>query len=113
MHEGKNERRSLKRVGHIQHEAVLHVSFQHAFVGLGDGVRCCFDGLDVRGDAVFAAEVQHLLRFLHATDDATGDDRSVQDQRKWADLDRFRWCTNPERRRYYGQIQERRMTTYM
>jgi hypothetical protein len=43
----------------VDHEAVLHVALEHALVGFVDLVGA--DHLDVGDDAVFGAEVEHLL----------------------------------------------------
>ena len=54
----------------VDNEAVSYVGLQHTlirFVDLLNG-----DDLDVSGDAMIAAEVQHLLRFADAADRRTG-----------------------------------------
>lgn len=62
----------------IHHEAVLHVAFQHAFIGFINLLHR--DQLDIRRNAVLAAEVQHLLRFRDAADQRTGDAAALHDQ---------------------------------
>ena len=46
--------------GDIHDEAVFNIAFQHPFVSGLDFVGT--DHLDIRGDTVFRAEIQHLLR---------------------------------------------------
>jgi hypothetical protein len=52
---------------HVDREAVLHVRFHEPVVGLVDALDG--DDLDVRGDAVLAAEVEHLLGLRDAADE--------------------------------------------
>ena len=56
---------------HIDNEPVLNVALQHALVGridVGHG-----NQLDVGGDAVLCAEIQHFLGFPDASDQGTRD----------------------------------------
>jgi hypothetical protein len=55
----------------IDHETVLHISFHHSFIRFIDLLN--WDGLDVRGNAVFGAVVEHFLRFLNTADHRTDD----------------------------------------
>ena len=52
--------------GGVDDEAVAHVGPQHALIRVVDG--CSVDELDLGGDAVPGAEVQHLLRLGNASD---------------------------------------------
>src|SRR5947209_5072463 len=55
---------------HIDHEAIAHIAFLDpliGFVDLLDG-----DHFDVGGDALLSAEIEHLLRFLDASDGGAG-----------------------------------------
>ena len=52
--------RVLQRL-HVDHEAITHVAAAHPLVGFGDVLDV--DGFDIAGDAVRAAEVEHLLGF--------------------------------------------------
>src|SRR3954470_18875977 len=73
---------------HIDHKAVLHVILEHP------GVSCFnilhFDHLDIRGDAVLGAEIQHLLGLGDAADQRAGDGPAFEHQieyrrrRMWA-----------------------------
>src|ERR1700730_14588673 len=53
--------RLLER-GHVDYEAILNVALEQALVGFVDLLD--FDQLDVGSDALFGAEVEHLLGFL-------------------------------------------------
>src|SRR5215471_4110981 len=55
---------------HVDGETVLHIGLRQSFVGFVDFL----DGnhLDVGGDVVRAAEVEHLLGFGNAADGRTG-----------------------------------------
>ena len=48
------------------------------------------DDLDVGGDVVLAAEVEHLLRLGDAADERAGEAAAAQDQRKGGDRERLR-----------------------
>ena len=52
--------------GHIDDEAVFHVSLDRAVIGRVHVLDR--DGLDVAGNVVLAAEIEHLLRLRQATD---------------------------------------------
>jgi hypothetical protein len=68
------DRRVRVHVGDVRHvddEAVLHVALQQPLVGLVDLLHR--DELDVGGDVVLAAEVEHLLGLADAADERAGD----------------------------------------
>ena len=52
---------------HIDHKAVFHIAFEHAFVGGVDVLNV--DHFDIAGDVMFGAEVEHFLRFRQAADE--------------------------------------------
>ena len=54
----------------VDHEAVFHVTLDHSFVGVVDLIAA--DQFDIGDDAVFGAEVQHLLRFRNTADHRAG-----------------------------------------
>jgi hypothetical protein len=56
----------LLQRGHIDDEAVLDVAFEQALVRLVNLRN--FDQLDIGGDAVIGAEIEHLLSFLNTAD---------------------------------------------
>lgn len=56
-----------KRACNVDHEAVLHITLEHALQRLVH--RLDRDHLDVRSDVVLAAELQHVGSFLNAADD--------------------------------------------
>src|SRR5215213_7023297 len=56
----------------------LHLTFQHALVGLVDPLDG--DALDVGDDAVLGAEVEHLLGLRDAADQRAGDRPPLEDQ---------------------------------
>ena len=50
----------------VDHEAVFHIAFLHAVESGVDVLHV--DQLDIRGDVVLGAEIQHFLGFLQAAD---------------------------------------------
>ncbi|OLU23449.1 hypothetical protein BVH06_24580 [Pseudomonas sp. PA27(2017)] len=56
----------LGQGSHVDHEAVFHVTLEHALLGFVDVLDV--DHFDVRDDVVLGAEVEHLLGFGDATD---------------------------------------------
>ena len=63
---------------HVDHEAIFHIAFNHAFVGLVDFVHA--DHLDVRRDAMLAAKIEHFLRFRNAADQRTSQRTALENQ---------------------------------
>src|SRR5579872_837197 len=79
-------RGSLLQSSHINHKAIFHVALDEPVVGLVDLLNG--DQLDVRGDSVLSAEVQHLLGFADAADCGTGQAASLHNQTEAID---WRW----------------------
>ena len=73
--------------GHVDHEAVFHVALEHAFVGFVDLVHA--DQLDVGGDVMLTAEIEHLLRLSEAADERAREAPAPKDQRERSDGQRF------------------------
>src|ERR1700731_1889656 len=63
---------------HINYKAVLHVALEQAVVCFVDLLN--FDHLDVRGNSLFPAEIEHLLRFAKPADARAGKPATVQEQ---------------------------------
>ena len=68
---------------HVDDEAIADVRLLHPLIGLVDLIRG--DGLDVAGDAVPGAEVQHLLRLPDPADQRAGDAPTTPKQRQGED----------------------------
>src|SRR3984885_10838908 len=62
---------------HVDYEAIFHVAFEHACVGLLNVLHG--DHLDIGHDAPLRAEIQHLLRLGDATDQGTRDRLAAED----------------------------------
>src|SRR6266542_330869 len=72
---------------HVDREAVLHVRREQPlvrFVDLLDG-----DDLDVGGDALLSAEVEHLLRFANAADRRSGEAATPEQEAEGGDAERL------------------------
>ena len=54
----------------VDHEAVFHVTLDHSFPGFVDLIAA--DQFDIGDDAVFCAEVEHLLSFRNTADHRAG-----------------------------------------
>jgi H+-translocating NAD(P) transhydrogenase subunit beta len=63
---------------HVDHKPVLHVALHQSRVSIVD-LRCG-DQFDFGGDAMLAAEVEHLLRFGNATDQRPSQPLAAHDQ---------------------------------
>src|SRR5882724_10361748 len=63
---------------HINHEAITYVAFLHPFISFVDFLDG--DHFDVGGDAVLVAEIEHLLRFLDASDGGAGQAATASQQ---------------------------------
>ena len=63
---------------HIDRESILHIGLKQSLVGFVD----LLDGndFDVGGNAVFAAEVEHLLGFREAADGRTREASAFHDE---------------------------------
>src|SRR5450830_662558 len=70
---------------HVDHKTIFDVALEHALVSLIDFIH--LDQLDVRSNAMLGAEIKHLLSFLDATDEGTGQSTALEDQvehrRRW------------------------------
>jgi len=51
---------------HVDYETMAHIAFQHSFVGFINILH--FDDFNFGYDIVFAAEIEHFLRFCNASD---------------------------------------------
>jgi hypothetical protein len=81
--------------GHVDDEAVFDVALEDALVGFVDLLDA--DKLDIGGDAVLAAEIEHLLRFGDAADEAAGEAAATPEERERADGERlFRGANEDE-----------------
>src|SRR6516165_629712 len=80
-------RTPLLERSHVDDEAVLHVVFEEAVVGLVDLLNGDF--LDVRGDCMVSTEVEHLLGFLDATDGGAGETVTAEEQIERRDTEGF------------------------
>src|SRR6516225_139581 len=70
--------RCLLQRGIVDDEAVFHILLQQTVIGLVDLLYA--DLLDVRRDAVLAAEIEHLLRLAYAANRGTRQAPSAEEQ---------------------------------
>src|SRR5690625_2546199 len=77
---------------HIDDESVFHIAFEHPFVSFVDLVHT--DHFDVGGDSMFAAEIEHLLRFGNSGDHRNGQTFASTDHADRPDRERFLRCTD-------------------
>src|SRR5674476_1644905 len=77
---------------HVDDEAVPDVGGEDTLVRLVDALGR--DHLDVAGDAVLRAEVEHLLRLADAPDAGPGEGRAVAEQGEHVDRQRLRGCAD-------------------
>jgi hypothetical protein len=84
---------SLQR-SHVDHKAILHIALEQTLISLVDLLDR--DDLDVRGDLMLSAKVQHLLRLLNATDGRSSQPATFEYQGKSRD-----------RQRVFGRTDER------
>src|SRR3954451_18318336 len=72
----------------VDHEAILDVAGDRALERLLDLIRR--GHLDVAGDAVPPAVVEHLLRFGNAADEGSDETAVAEDQREGGEIERLR-----------------------
>ena len=65
-HAPVNRLKALFQRSHVDNEAVLHVALKQTFVRLIDLLN--LDHLDVRGDCVLGAKIEHFLSLADAAD---------------------------------------------
>src|SRR5258708_25556910 len=65
---------------HIDGEPVLHIGLEQPFVSFISLLD--WDHLDIRGDVVLPAEIEHLLGFGNAADHGTGEAAAAHNQPK-------------------------------
>ena len=71
-------RQMLMQGAHVDHEPILHITFQHALVGSIDVIHR--DYFNVGDDLVLRAEIQHFLSFPDAADKGTRQLTALQDE---------------------------------
>src|SRR3990172_12730175 len=74
--------------GHVDGEAVPHVRPEQSLVGLVDLLDR--DALDIRGDVMCAAEVEHLLGLADAADGRAGEAAAPEEEPEGGDGERLR-----------------------
>src|SRR6185503_1328753 len=82
---------SLER-SQVDREAVLHIRLRQSLVSFVDLLNR--NNFDIRSDVVFAAEVEHFLRLLDASDCRAGQTVTSSDQRERRDVEWLRWCAD-------------------
>src|ERR1700730_12677613 len=66
---------ALLQGGHVNYKTVFHVALEQALVCFIDLLN--LDHLDVRGNSLFPAKLEHLLRFAKPTNTGPGKSPSV------------------------------------
>ena len=79
---------------HVDREPVFHIRLQQSLVGFVDLLNGNY--FDIGGDVVFAAKIEHLLRFGDSADGRSGKPASPHDQAKRRDIERF--CRSADQR---------------
>jgi hypothetical protein len=74
--------------GHINDEAVFYVVLHHPVIGFIDFLDG--DELDISGDVVLTAKIQHFLGLLDAIDERTAKIASAKNQASHLNRQRFR-----------------------
>src|SRR6267154_2904963 len=77
----------LLQRGHVNDEAVFYVALKEPGVGVVDLLDADF--FDVRGDAVFGAEIEHLLGFANAANGGAGEAMAPHNQIESGHWERF------------------------
>ena len=72
---------------HVDGEAILYIRLEEPLVGLVDLLDR--DDLDLRGDAVLPAEVEHLLGLGDATNEGSGEALAAKEKTEGRDRQRF------------------------
>ena len=73
---------------HINHKAVFHITFQHAFIRFINILN--LNHFDIGSDAMLATEIKHFLGFGDAADERAGEAAASEQQTEGGDGERLR-----------------------
>jgi hypothetical protein len=80
--------------GHINHKAVFHITFPHAFIRFINILN--LNHFDIGSDAMFATEIKHFLGLSDAADERTAAmTRNLSLSQKPSIWTANRWCAEP------------------
>src|SRR6476661_6645638 len=77
---------------HIDGETILHIGLQQSLVSFVDFLD--WNNFDVGRDVMFAAKIEHLLRFGDTADRRAGEAVSAEDQAEGRNRERFLRCAD-------------------